>query len=482
MAGSTSDVSDSVVEDSHFDVLDKKYMEMAKEVPDDEYESQQKSLVEIVVAHRTAKHSAEDDPKKDTNWRHNMNDQSLLCMTRKAWKIKLTPEDYSVVHEFANFFKSRLRSENRSGFGAYRLYACSVEDAREYITLAKSQFENSIRSFDREPEGDILIDLFDQLLRIRKNAAHEIESDDYDRRFALLDLSDSALLQELKTHREGDALRSKNLLLGKLHFLNESYFTDMPSSSSSIEELQTSLSEAETVARDLENKRKISQNENVGKLIDLLVKRSEISPFTGVFGDISLDEEILEVFTILDLRDMFESPIRAIPSVDEIMIGSVKSGRKGINGDTKIASSILLFNTLFGKRGRWTSETYSHFCVTRASEGMFKILAFLFVLENMLKDNAGCPGCDEYNKHVKIMNEIDLFIQCCGTGNGKPLSVHNDDPRILTSEVQRYIKFVKKNGQDPNPYEEKEKPKQSCSHGCSHGLLPGEGPSGCGTQ
>lgn len=477
--------NDSVVEDSHFDVLTKKYMEVAKEVPDDEYESQQKSLVETVVAHRTAKHSAEDDPKKDTDWRSRMNDQSLLCLTRKAWKTKLSPEDYSVVHEFANFFKHKLRNENRSGFGAYRLYESSVEDAREYITLAKSQFENSIRSFDGEPEEDSsLTNLSYQLRKIRRNVARKIEPDDYDRYESLQGLSDSALLRELKIHREGEseriALKSKNLILRKLFFLNESYFTDMPDASSCIEALQEALSEAEASARKLEGERDQSQNENVGKLIDLLVERSQKSPYTGIFGDISLDEEIFKVFTVLELRDMFESPIRAIPSVNDIMSGSVNSSRKGCDRG-QITDCMILFGNAFGTRGRWAQKSCNPFCISREASQTLVTLMFQFVTKEMLKYGV-CIGCPEYEKYVRITNEIDLLIQCSGSKKDsmRTFDVYNDDPRILTPDVQSFVKFCENgNGGVTNPYEE-EKQQECCVH--SHGPSSDEGPSGCGTQ
>lgn len=381
------------------------------------------------------------------SYREKLQDYSTMCLAAKVAKHRLSDKDFSVVESYVDYVCAvNSAKKGKSNSYTYLLYDTPVEDAQKFLEDEKIRVIDDLKMIgDEVCIEDDLAELGSQLhwrrcsIISHLSCKYNISDDD------LLPLSTKELFEkkmflEKQEKDEKNAREQKKkytALVDKSTKLKKYYGVHIEHTEDSTE-LEFRIQKAAETAQILQIEREEEQNLLKSTLIDRIVKNAR--KFTGVFGEEGLDCEIDEIFTLQQLYDVFLNITVKTPKVSSIL--SEKPEYVDYN------STGILFNVLFHNRGRFfndaVGETFAAMYVTNKDVPLLRSKMFEFVLKEMMNDGRVRLLEDSTNeRYVKMVNEIELYVICSGTGGGSnTLTVHNSHPDIMTENVVRFVQYV----------------------------------------
>jgi hypothetical protein len=387
---------------------------------------------------------------------------SMFYLKRTCKKLQLPRDDYLTLKEYSEYRQEKDTCEDRpNDENEHEYFDISVEDARRFLAEENVRLREANSLYGQTPAEDEELHI---LLRRMWNVKSVMQRDlvrsgmkgSDVREFSDKELVEKHAIYNAEKEARMEAQRLENArrpYLRKLFAFSQSYLAVMPDENASVDELKDLLSKVEEDSRALEKKRNESYAWSMQLAIDSLIEKKP--DFAGVFGDVNFDDEIYEVFSVLDLHDMFSCAHNAIPSVDDIMNDTVDPKKK-LQGRDRLAAMILMFNGMVAGRGRFacrvTNSSYLPCGFSNGHVDNLRVKMFLFVLKEMLKNGDSGPHNIRHIQYAKMTNEIELFVLCSSTGGDGALSIYNNDPRVMTDNVKRFVKFVEL--PQENPYVE----------------------------
>lgn len=405
-----------------------------------------RELIEYIVE------NSEDELREDVEkW-------SMFYLKRQVKKLQLPRDEYKIVKAYVVYRLEKTVCEGGSDNHSHMLFDISADDAEIFLAEEDIRLREAISVYGQKPSesGDIHIrlrQLWNNKGVMQKHLIDSGISKDEVKKLSDRELVEKHAIYEAEKEAKMEAQRLENEkrpYLRKLFTFSQNYFTEMPGNDTSVEDLKTLLANAEEKARKIEKQRSDSYEKSMSAAMNAVIERKPT--FFGVFGTMDFDEEILRVFSVLTLHQMFSSALNVIPSVDDILCDSVKDRRLGEKDE--LSTLIILFNGMVAGRGRFfcdvTDSSTVPCGISNGNVDLLRVKMFVFVLREMLKNNVTNPNDMRYFEYARMVNEIELYILCSSTALGDTLSVYGDDPRVMTETVKRFAEFVKC---DKNPYE-----------------------------
>lgn len=397
----------------------------------------------------------------DDDLRNDVETWSMFYLKRQVKKLQLPREEYKIVKAYVVYRLEKTVCEGGSDNQSHMLFDISADDARKFLAEEDIRLREAISVYGQKPSesGDLHTRL--RQLWNNKGSMQKHLIDSGISKEEVKNLSDRELVEkhaiyraEEEAKKEAQRLENeKRPYLRKLFYFSQNYLAVMPDENASVGELKEILSRVEEGARALEKKRVSSYGHSIELAIDSLVEKKP--DFAGVFGNVDFDDEIYGVFSVLDLHDMFSCAYNTIPSVDDIMNDTVDSKKK-LQGEDRLAAMILMFNGMVAGRGRFacrlSNTSYLPCGFSNGHVDNLRVKMFVFVLKEMLKNGDEGPRNIRHIQYARMVNEIELFVMCSSTGGDGALSIYNDDSRVMTDNVKRFVEFV--GTPQENPYGE----------------------------